>query len=184
MPVGKTLNGNILCAIALNCVDTEIYEVCILPLDKNLNPMYEKIFDKSIRTDGKPKTKRLLIQRYGSDVWDAFDLWYEETIKKGQILPLGHDWPLTHAYLDKFFMGVSKNYFHETVRDVKVISTYLNDLAECNDMMPLPFPKPTLKYLANMCDCPISRDPSALDKAKTIALIYKKMSNLRIRVAF
>ena len=177
MLVDKTLNGNILCSVGMNTNGDEIFELCVIPLDKNLDPMFDKMFDKGIRIREPDliKTKRLITFRDESAVYESFDLWSEDITKDGQILPLGYDWPSAKEFLKVFFGNGYKYFFHDTVRDIKTTSHYLNDLAESNDQKPLPFPKQTLKYLGNCCDVEVPGDASALSKAIAIAEIYKKM---------
>ena len=181
MLVGKTLNGNILCSIGVNTnTKGEIYELCVLPLDKNLKPMFDKVFDKGIRVPDVStiKTKRLITLRDPGDVYESFDLWSEETTKAGSILPLGYDWPACEVHLRNFFDSGYDFFFKDTVRDIRIVSHYLNDLTESNDQTPLPFPKQTLKYLGNCCNVSVDTDISALGKAICIAEIYEKMVSL------
>ena len=183
MLVGKTLNGRILCSVyATYTKKGNLSEICVLPLDKMLDPMFDKVFDKSVllldREDQR-MTKRYLHPMEGSDVFESFDLWYDEIIRDGQILPLAFDWPSLKTELDKFFTkNVADFYFSDTVRDIKVVGTFYNDLTESNDQIPLPFPKQTFKYLGNCCDIKLEKDPSPLSCCIYLSKVYKKMVTL------
>lgn len=191
MLVGKALNGNIICSIGMkrtgdNYKEDEVYEICVLPLDLDLDPMFGKVFDKQIRVSEKhqDKVKHVLFSKSFSVVWDAFDLWFEETIKDGQILPLGYDWPLMSRFLESMFdTSGCKIYFSGSVRDIKSCAQYLNDLAEANDQK-MPFSKLTLRYITNNCDASLPKDYSALDMAVKIATAYKRMATLDMSRSF
>lgn len=187
MPVAKTLNGNIICSIGLKVtgndpIEDEIYQLCFLPLDKNLNPMSNKLFERTIEVrrlnQEKIKQKSHIMPREPYRVYDEFEMWFEETLKEGQVLPLTYDWQVNRRYIERFFNPLGYElFFHKTVRDIKNIATYLNDLTESNDRIPLPFPKDTFRYVANNCYVDLSKDYTALEMAKVTAECYKKMVN-------
>lgn len=184
MSMGKTLNGNIMCSVAIRTTGKDIekddiYHICVLPLDLNYNPIFGQVFDRYVQVrlenESKLKDRDRVFARRHSTVWDQFDLWFEDNIKKGQIIPLVYDWPLTSRFLTNFFSPAGFEIaFCDKARDLKVIANYMNDLHE-EDKRHVPFAKTTLRYILNNCEYPLDREYNALNQAMLMSRAYKKM---------
>ena len=184
MLMGKTLNGNMMCSVALRTTGNdpdkdEIYHICILPLDLNYSPMYGQIFDRFVRVRlenmKKVQEKDRVFAKKHSVVWDQFDEWCEKTIKKGQIIPIVYDWPLVSRFLKNFISEPGfKIAFCDKPRDLKVIGGYLNDLHEVEGLQ-LPFSKTTMRYILNNCDASLPLKYNAMQQAISMSKAYKRM---------
>lgn len=183
MYIRKTLNGNTICTLGVNHTDTEISELCILPLNTALLPNFERMItiNPFMKDPSKLRTKRIIL-RSNIDAWyEKLDLWYEQYIAKGQIIPLVYDWPLVSRLLSNMLGGDGAlNYFFkdECVRDIKPVAQYMTDLTEWSDLNKLPFSKTTLKHICNNCDNELPYDSTTLDKAKAITASYRKMLSI------
>lgn len=173
MLVGKALNGNVMCTVGVRSVGSQIFNICVLPLDYNFKPIVGWMFDKFVQIDGKvPEVDRVFARKH-SEVWDQFDIWFEEIIKKGQIIPIGYDWPNTSVLLKNFFSESGYGlYFHEDVRDIKAVANYLNDQYESEDL-PIPFAKRKLRYILNVCNCSVDNKYTAAHLAFKMADAYR-----------
>jgi hypothetical protein len=182
--MGKTLNGNVMCSIGIRTTGKdpktdEIYHICILPLDLNYNPIFKQIFEKYIRVSPEHEKKlklqdRIFAKRH-TEVWDLFDEWFDLHIKKGQIIPLVYDWPVTKEFLTSFVSESGfKLAFCDKARDLKAVSLYMNDLHEGEDKV-IPFSKTTLRYILNNCEAPLDLKYTALQQAMAMSKAYKRM---------
>lgn len=176
MLMGKALNGNIVCSIGLRYTKAdEIYNICVLPLDLNYNPMFGSMFDKFVQVDcgSKLRVEDRVFASPWTKVWDQFDIWFDDHIKKGQIIPLGYDWPKVKPMLQHFFSPAGYQLqFHETPRDLKAVACFLNDQAEASQL-PIPFSKTTLRYILNNCNAGLDLKYTALQMAMNMARAYK-----------
>lgn len=180
----KTLNGNIPCIIGINAStkNEQLSELCILPVDTKNDPKLQLVFDKAfiLYNDVKVKTRRVVVRKDHSTIYDNLDYWFETNIGSNKILPIVYDWQVTRKLLVKFLGEESIPYYfkEDTIRDIKIVAQFLTDLAEENGHLKLPFPKTTLRYIANQIQEPMSEDPSVVEKAITISKIYKFMTTM------
>lgn len=183
MYIRKTLNGNTICALGINHTPSEISELCILPLNTALLPNFERMITiNPFMKDPSPlRTKRVILRSPIDSWYEKLDLWYEQHIAKGQIIPLVYDWPNVSKLLSNMLGGADAlNYFFTDsyVRDIKPVAQFLTDLTEWSDINKLPFSKTTLKHICNNCDNELPYDATSLDKAKAITVSYRKMISI------
>jgi len=157
----------------------EIYHICVLPLDLNYNPVFGQMFERYVRVSMENERKLAerdkVFSKKHSAVWDEFDLWFDDTIKKGQIVPLVYDWPSVSKFLTNFFSPAGyKISFCDKARDLKVIANYLNDLHEADEQQ-LPFAKTTMRYILNNCEASLDLKYTALQQAMNMSKAYRKM---------
>lgn len=177
MLMGKAINGNVVCSIGLRTTkDGKLFNICVMPLDLNYKPIFGWVFDKFIRVDDpKIKDKDKVFANPHHVVWDQFDLWFDEVIKQGKIIPVVYDWAKTKTLLEKFISQAGLDLqFTDEARDIKAIANYLNDRAEADERQ-LPFSKTKMRYILNVCDSSLELQYSALQMSMKIAECYKKL---------
>lgn len=176
MLMGKTLNGNVMCSIGIREVDNKMFNLCIIPLNLDYNPVMGKMFDKLIQVDSsRLKVEDRVFARSPLQVWDQFEQWFDEKIKGGQIIPLVYDWPrVREHFVDLISEPGCKLAFIERARDIKAIAEYLNDRSEF-DGNQIPFSKTNLRYVLRNCGFPLEPKYTALDASIKISQSYKHM---------
>lgn len=184
MLMGKTLNGNVMCSVAIRTTGKDpkkddIYQICILPLDRNYKPVIGAMFDKYIQVRPENVSKIGIVEnvfaKKHSVVWDMIDEWAEHTMKKGQIIPLVYDWPSVQQFMTGFISEPGMEILVcDKARDLKAVALYLNDLHEADEKV-VPFSKTTLRYILNNCECSLDPKYNAVEQAIKMAQAYKKM---------
>ena len=194
------LNGNILCAIDTETTGLdpdihEIAEICILPLDSNIQPVKDilpfnlklKPFKPHLAQTGAMTINKLNLEelcRTGFDQIRAIDLlekWIEKLrVPVGKkISPLAHNWPFDMSFIIKW-VGVDffNMYFDHRYRDTLAAALYENDRAvfhanQCR------YPLLRLSELARQTGVEFGRDAfrahTALGDCVAVAELYRRM---------
>jgi len=193
-------NGNQICVIdtettGLNPEWHEMIQICILPLDSNIQPRrdvlpfyIELIPEHPERADPKAMEINRLsfakIAQRGLDrekAKDVFEEWAQKLKlpqtkygKKKQILPLGQNYPFDMGFI-KAWLGheMYNQYFHYGFRDTKIVATYLNDRAAMHAEK-IPFNKLSLGSLAKKLNVTHEKAHDALSDCQTTAEIYRQ----------
>lgn len=195
------LNGNLLCAIdcettGLDPLYDEIIQICILPLDNNIEPIKsvmpfyieikpehpERITKEAMsvnmldlakimdRGHDRLKAAELL------DQWiDRLGLPYTKYSTRKKLSPLGQNYQFDKAFISSW-LG-QKHYdelFDYHYRDTMIAANYLNDRAAFM-AEPVPFSKVNLVWLAKKFCIEVDRAHDALQDCLTCAAVYKKM---------
>lgn len=191
-----TLNGNVLCVIDVETTGTtpgyhEITQVCVLPLDNNLNPRKDIIpFDLNLHIDYEErinwdalrvsKINFFKHQQSAIDKYVAADL-FDEWVKKlnlpinKRISPLAHNWPFDRAFILDWLQPTAFGcYIDGRFRDTMAFAASLNDIYDLHTE-PIPFPKINLSYLASLLKIPHTSAHSALSDCVVTAEVYKKL---------
>lgn len=193
----RHLNGDILCAVSMkttgpNPADHDIVEVCVLPLDANLRysksympflltlkPRYPENADKAwiAKKCNKPLSEYIV---RGMDYFQAatlFDTWFGKLERRHnkRIQPLAFDWSETKPFLvDWLGYQHVEDYFDWRARSIVSCALMDNDNA-CFRANPYPLPKVDLQYLCSKLKVPRDNPKEALDTAKTLSEVYKKL---------
>jgi len=194
-------NGNQLCVVDIETTGLdpfwhELIQICILPLDSNIQPrkdvlpFYIEVMPEfPERRDPEAMSVSNLnlatIMARGHDKEKAKDLltlWMDKLglplnkggIRRCQIIPIGHNYAFDRAFIINW-LGYSlyNEYFHGCYRDTMVIASYLNDKAGTHAEK-VPYSKVKLSWLANLMDLPIERAHDALSDCVTTAALYRK----------
>jgi DNA polymerase III epsilon subunit-like protein len=190
------LNGNIMCAVdvettGLDVQQHDIVEICVLPLNANLDPIQTKFPFDMLLQPGRPQNidpratrthKHKLVELMTSGIEqfkaaDLFDEWFEKLdLPFGKkIVPLAHNWPFDHGFIQAW-LGIEhfNHYFSPLYRDTMAAAQYFNDRAtfHANE---IPFNKVTLSYLASQLYVPHEHSHNALNDCLTTAAVYKKL---------
>ena len=191
------LNGNLLCAIdvettGLDPQKHEITEICILPLDNNMEVRRDvvpfNIFMKPEKIQNidwdaitVTQTDFMKLCQVGMDKWEAADL-FEEWFAKLQlperkrISPLAHNWPFDREFI-KEWLGVTsfESHIDGRFRDSMALALAINDEYDAKNE-PIPFPKVKLSYIASTLKIDFDKIHNALDDTVLTAKVYKQLS--------
>lgn len=197
------LNGNQICAIAIETTGLdpcwhEIIQICILPLDSNLNirkdvlPFYfnlnieypERIDKKTMTVN---KMKLYDIAKTSTEKEKAIDLLVEWKEKKLQlpytkwgnqkhIIPLGHNFAAFDKQFITNWLGPTQynEIFHYLIRDTLLTMTYLNDNAAFR-ASEVPYFKYSLTWLCRILGVTYENKHDALANCLATAECYKKL---------
>jgi DNA polymerase III epsilon subunit-like protein len=194
-------NGNLLCAIdtetsGLDPFFHEILQICILPLDSNIEPLRDVLpfylnfvpeypWRAAPEALKKNKLKLHELALNGFDQIKAIDL-FEEWIKKlglpttkygtpKQIMPLGQNYSFDKPFIMKW-LGVNmyNQYFNYQHHDTMVTAHYLNDRAAYHAER-VPFNKTDLQWLCTTLNVQSERAHDALSDCLSVAGVYKKL---------
>lgn len=142
------LNGHILCAVdvettGLDPQKNDLVEVCVLPLDHNIEPhrqhkpfsMMLKPVKEPINPNRNPQNGLTAVQimSYGQDPYRAADLleeWFHalKLPPKKQIIPLAHNWVFDRDFLIEWLGPLNFQYiFNGHYRDTMTIAAFHND---------------------------------------------------------
>lgn len=151
-PAFTQMNGNLLCAIDVETTglivgENDIWEMCVLPLNKDYKPNKEFKFwnqrykikrpenvnDGALRLTNLNKADLLTT---GLDPWDAADKfidWFER-LKLGKdkkIIPLASNWPFDREFIKEWLGQKNFDYvFHGHYRDTQPLAAFINDRAD------------------------------------------------------
>ena len=197
------LNGDIIAVI--DCETTglkpgyhDLIQVCILPLDSELNPskkimpFYQHI--KATRPENVDpsalevnKIDFFKLQQTAFDamrVADLFDAWFQKLnlpLNK-KIQPLAQNWPFDRPFLiDWLGSAAFESYFDRRYRDTMPVALYYNDVADLFNE-PYPFPKCSLKYLASTLKIDYTGAHDSMQDCLITAQAYKKMLSMKIGI--
>lgn len=194
-------NGHLLCAIdtetsGLDPFFHEILQICILPLDSNIEPLRDVLpfyinmipeFPERATDEALKKNKLSLpeLTLKGYDKIKAIDL-FEEWVARlnlpctkygtpKQIMPLGQNYAFDRAFI-MAWLGVDlyNQYFNYHHHDTMVTAHYLNDRAAYHAEK-VPFNKTNLTWLCNVLNVQSERAHDALSDCLSVAGVYKKM---------
>jgi DNA polymerase III epsilon subunit-like protein len=169
----------------------EIIQVCVLPLDSNLQPIKDILpFNVLLRPEKPHLANSQAMKIHGISIeqlnkigidkfkaLDMFDEWWDKlnlpVYKK--IAPLGQNWPFDAAFLKQWMGNESFNqYFHYHFRDTCSTALFLNDYAAFHAEA-VPFPKVNLKYLCSQLKIENLRAHSAVSDCVATAEVYRQM---------
>ena len=194
-------NGNQLCAI--DCETTgldshwhEILQICILPLDSNIEPRkdiipfyinlipehLERVNPDALKVN---KTKLSELCKSGHDMEKAKDLLDEWINKLGlpftkggfrkKIMPLGQNFAFDKGFIMRWLgLDTYDYYFDYHYKDTMIAANYLNDRAAMHAEK-VPFSKIRLAWLAKCFDIDHKNAHNALQDCIVTAKVYKKM---------
>lgn len=189
-------NGHQLCAIDVETTGldpklNEIIQICILPLQSNLeprtdiSPFYVDIAPQkssehwqkeALNTHGIDMVK---LCATGLDPWtiaDRFEHWFESLALpfKKKILPLAHNWPFEYKFLLEWLGEKTVNDLFWQYRDTMALANSVNDMADFANE-PWPYPKTGLSYLCSQLKVENRRQHDALEDCIATAEVYKKL---------
>lgn len=202
------LNGDIICAI--DCETTgldvnfhEIWELAIIPLDRDLNVLKvsnngRRILplDMLIKPEYPDRIDPELLRRRHADLTRAITTGFdcdqasgllEEWVDKldlpegkfqgrRRIIPLGQNYRFDKDMITAWLgEDLYKYMFSHLYRDTMTVALFLDDNAGMYADK-VPYGKYSLSWLANQHNIKIERAHRALDDAHATAKIYKKMS--------
>jgi len=191
-----------LCAIDLETTGldprwNEIIQICILPLDSNIQPrkdVYPFIINMKIECMEKVDPSALKVNRIdlndlqlkGFDKEKAKDLLREWIVKLNlpvnkagepyKIIPLGQNYGAFDEGFLKQWLGLPEYdaIFSRRYVDTMVIASFLNDRAAMHSEK-VPYKQVSLKYLAATHHIENENQHNALSDCLTTAQIYRKM---------
>jgi DNA polymerase III epsilon subunit-like protein len=193
-------NGNILCAIdtetsGLDPHFHEILQICVLPLDSNVEPIDVIPFYVNFVPEYPERAEMEALRRNkldlptlalkGIDKIYAIDL-FEEWVKKlnlpctswgtpKRLIPLGQNYAFDRPFISAWLGNDLYNqYFHYHYKDTMIAAEYLNDRAAYHAEQ-VPFSKTNLAWLAKTLNVQSERAHDALSDCLTTAGIYKKL---------
>lgn len=173
-PSTRHWNGNQMCVIDVETNGHEpgyheIIQLCVLPLDANLNPRQDVIpFYIYIKPEFPERTSPEAMRRNKLNIakimdqgltWDhAADLlldWLEglklpyATMNRKQVIPMGHNYCNFDILFMRAWLGNSQysETFHGFCQDTMMIVNYINNAAAFHGIKP-PYPKLVLKNIA------------------------------------
>lgn len=165
------LNHHLLCSMDVETLGSiagyhEMWQICILPLDNNLDPHQDHVpFDALIRPDNPERYEEdaRFVTREGLNKAmlegidkeasaDLFESWFEnlQLPEKKRIVPLGvnfnyFDFPFIKAWIGP---RNAMHYFDSRCRDVMGAANFLNDRSDFQGEQ-TPFPKTGLKDICH-----------------------------------
>lgn len=196
------LNSNLFAAVYVSTTGIqvgwhEIYSICILPLDSQLNPALKValpfnmplLISNEEEIDPKYISSSELIdsQTKGINPDAAVDLflnWFKrlELPPNKKLVPVCCDWPFHSAFLKQWLGSVEFNdCFHESYRDIRAAAAYLNDCAHFRSEQ-IPFPKQHLSYILSTLKIPRYSRTNTLAQCQAIAEAYKLIIRERFPV--
>ena len=194
-------NGNQLCAIdtettGLDSHHHEIVQICILPLDSNIEPRKDilpfyiklipwyperadegamkkhKITLVDLMTNGfdKDKSIDLLVE------WlEKLDLPYTPSGFRKQIVPLGQNYSFDLRFIQAWIgINMYNEYFNYHYKDTMITAGYLNDRAAMHGEK-VPYSKVNLQWLCSTHKIKTVRAHDALQDCVATAKVYKEM---------
>lgn len=193
-------NGHQLCAIdtettGLDPYWHEIIQICILPLDSNLDvrkdvvPFYINLIpDYPERVDDDVPWKKHIDLSNQSGYFDriaAIDMLDDWVAKLGlpvtaygtpkKIIPLGQNYGFDRMFMLKWLgKDFYDHLFHYHFRDTMIYANGLNDSAAMHGE-PVPFPKTGLQYLCSTLNIESERAHDALSDCIACTKVYKEM---------
>lgn len=197
-------NGNHLCVIdtettGLDPLVHEMWQICMLPLDSNIDPRTDVLpfyvevkpqhperidWQSEVMRGNREKIAKACDR--GLDLEKVRELLEEWIDKLGlplnqsgfnrcKILPLGQNFAFDRAFLHTGFgRAWFDEYFHYHYRDTMIAANYLNDQAAFH-ARPAPYPKISLTYLASQLKIPNERSHDAFEDCIKCARVYKRM---------
>ena len=194
-------NGNLLCAIdtettGLDPYWHEILQICILPLDSNIEPRKDimpfyinLIPENPERAEKEALRKNRLnlveLMKTGFDKIKAIDMLEDWISKLGlsmtkygnskNIIPLGQNYAFDRAFM-MGWLGVDlyNQYFHYHYRDTMIMANCLNDKAAMHAEK-VPFSKTGLQYLCSTLKIKTENAHDSLSDCIATAKVYKQL---------
>lgn len=195
------LNGHMLCAVDIETTGLdpfyhEIVQICIFPLDSNIQPLkeyspfyiemkpdYPERIDKAAMTTNRLEMAQIALRGHDHDkAVDLLDSWIEKLdlpyTKYGtrkRLVPLGQNYTFDRAFIMKW-LGVAHydSIFDAHYRDPMIIASYLNDRASFAAET-VPFSKTNLAWLASKLNVPHDHAHDALQDCLVTAEVYRKL---------
>jgi DNA polymerase III epsilon subunit-like protein len=194
-------NGNQLCVIdtettGLDPFWHEVIQICILPLDSNIEPRKDIIpFYINLKPDHperasnnafkKNKLNLLNLIETGFDRIAAIDMlddWINKLKlpvtrygKLKQIIPLGQNYQFDKTMLIKWLgYDLYEQYFHYHYKDTMITANFLNDYAAMHAEK-VPFSKIGLQWLCSKLNVNSERAHDALSDCIATAEVYKQL---------
>jgi DNA polymerase III epsilon subunit-like protein len=195
------LNGNLLCAIdcettGLDPTVNELIQVCILPLDNNLEPIRTVMpFYIEIKPEHPERIEKeamsvnmidmATIANRGHDRMKAIDMLIDWIDKLGlsytkygtrhKICPLGQNYCFDKGFISAWLgFKMYDELFHYHYRDTMIAANFLNDRAAFM-AEPVPFAKCNLQWLAQKLNVQTDKAHDALQDCLACAAVYKKL---------
>lgn len=194
-------NGHLLCAIdtetsGLDPFWHEILQICILPLDSNIEPLQDVMpFYLNLKPEFPERADSEALKKNGLKLTDlalrgvdkivAIDL-LEGWVKKlnlpctkygtpKQIMPLGQNYAFDRAFIMRWLgCDLYNQYFNYHHHDTMVTAHYLNDQAAYHADK-VPFSKTNLAWLCKALNVESERAHDALSDCLAVAGVYKKL---------
>lgn len=191
------LNANVIAAVRIGMTglhqeEAEMCEICVLPLDKELEPHDELLmFNMRIKPErpedidwkhsyfGKAQMADVILNSYDSaKVSDLFVEWFDgmDLKYRKQLLPIGHDYMMTRQVLINW-LGYKEysRIFAENYRDLRVAANYVNDYHAVRGES-VPYAKQDQRWLAKKHDVEVvDHGGSCASDCMNIARTYKRM---------
>lgn len=184
------MNNHLLCAVAIEVIQGELTEICVMPLKSNFQPLRDVMpFNMMIRprnphslkTEGGKKRERLLqIAEYGTDYFDAGDKlidWFErlKMLPNKSLAPLAYDWPSSLLLIKEWLGPYNTDYvFNYRYRDILPIAMFLNDYADWR-INNCPFAKHDIAYIMSCAGHTRAKPHAPMTDCVGIAETYRKM---------
>jgi DNA polymerase III epsilon subunit-like protein len=197
------LNGNLLCAIdcettGLDPMVHELVQICILPLNSNLEPIRSVLpFYVEIKPEHPDRVSKeamsvnmidlATICQRGHDRFKAIELlenWmakiglpYTKFGTRKKITPLGHNYQFDKGFIQAW-LGHEQydELFHYHYRDSMIAANFINDRASfLTPGEPVPFSKVNLSWLAKQLNVQTDRAHDSLQDCLTTAGVYRKL---------
>jgi len=194
-------NGHLLCAIdtetsGLDPFFHEILQICILPLDSNIEPVRDVMpfyinlipeYPERAESEALKKNKLSLthLAANGFDKIMAIDMFEEWIVKLNlpctkfgtpkQLMPLGQNYSFDKPFIMNWLgPSVYNQYFNYHHHDTMVTAHYLNDRAayHCEKV---PFSKTNLSWLSHVLNVKVERAHDALSDCLSVAGCYREM---------
>ena len=194
-------NGNQLCVIdtettGLDSHHHEICQICILPLDSNIEPRkdilpfyinlipwYPERADEEAMKKHKISLVDLMKKGFDKDKaidmiieWlDKLDLPYTPGGFRKQIVPLGQNYAFDLRFIQAWLgINMYNEYFNYHYKDTMIAAGYLNDRAAMHGEK-VPYSKVNLKWLCNKHNVDNTGAHDALQDCIRTAKVYKEM---------
>lgn len=196
------LNGHMLCAIDTETTGTdpfrhEIIQICIIPLDSNIQPIkeyapffiemkpdYPENIDPEAMTVNRMDMAKIALRGHDHDkAIDLLDAWVEKLDlpyakfggKRKRLIPLGQNYTFDRTFIMKWLGTLHYDLiFDAHYRDPMIVAGFLNDRASFAAET-VPFSKSNLAWLASKLNVPHERTHDALQDCLVTAEVYRKM---------
>lgn len=173
----------------------EILQLCVLPLDSNIEPrrdvmpfLIEIVPTNPKAIDPKAmainKLDLIRICKRGHDREKAKDLlfdWadklklpYTPSGERKRVMPLAHNWSFDYSFIKRWLGNQYSDVFDGRYRDTQVASLYLNDRAAMHADV-VPYSKNNLAWLCSVLKVDNSHAHNALQDCLATAECYKRM---------